>query len=296
MANYNMAAYVEEAIGSLRAQTIDDIEIVVVDDGSTDASWGIIQAVAAADPRIRAIRQANSGQARAKNVGIAASRGQFVGFCDADDTWLPHKLEVQLRAFDSDDVGLVYTDLYTMDREGTVTGKSNISPVEGWVLQSLFVRNFVPFGTALVRRRALDECGRFDEAYRMGIDWELWLRIARRYRFRHVREWTARYRAWEGQMSKDWQGRYRWAFRIMEDFLNRFPTDVEQSVARKAFSYTYFNRGMYRAELAGEWGGGLADVARGLRYRPFDPMGWRVFAKVLTLGVPHGRRSGPSVC
>jgi glycosyltransferase involved in cell wall biosynthesis len=280
VANYNMAPYVADAIRSLLTQTVADVEVIVVDDGSTDSSWEIIQQEAARDPRVVPIRQQNAGQASAKNAGIRAARGKFVGFCDADDVWLPHKLAVQLPEFDDPRVGVVYTDLYAMDAEGNKTGESNIQPRNGDVLADLFIRNFVPFGTALVRRDALAECGAFDESYRMGIDWDLWMRIARRFHFKHVREWTAMYRVWPGQMSKDWRGRYFWAFRIMRDFTSRFPSAVDARTRRRAFGNTYLNRGFYRGTAGGERLGGSLDVIKGLWFCPTDTSAFRILGKI----------------
>lgn len=280
VANYNMGRFVAETIRSLCAQTVTDVEIVVVDDGSTDDSWDVIQREAALDRRIVTLRQANAGQASAKNAGIRASRGQFVGFCDADDLWKPNKLEVQLKAFTSQDIGVVYTDADHMNEKGEYLGSSDMKSVNGWVLEKMFVRNFVPFGTALIRRDALVECGVFDERYRMGIDWELWLRIARKYQFVHVREWTMQYRLWSGQMSKNWRGRYDWVLRIMGDFLAKYPNELDKDIVRRAWGHTYFNRGSHRADMGGERVRGTLDVIRGLRYCPEDFSGWKLLVKI----------------
>jgi glycosyltransferase involved in cell wall biosynthesis len=107
--NYNYAAFLRECVASVQAQTFDDFEIVIVDDGSRDDSWSVIAALAAADPaRIVPLRQDNAGQAAAFNTGCAASRGQIIAFLDADDTWLPDKLAATMAAFDAaDDVVMV---------------------------------------------------------------------------------------------------------------------------------------------------------------------------------------------
>jgi teichuronic acid biosynthesis glycosyltransferase TuaG len=96
MPAYNAEATLESSIRSVQAQTREDWELIVVDDGSADRTVELAQAAAAADPRIRVIRQRNRGVAAARNVGIDAARGRYLAFLDADDTWLPGKLSRQL--------------------------------------------------------------------------------------------------------------------------------------------------------------------------------------------------------
>ena len=93
---YNKAAYVHRAISSVFDQSFEDLEVIVVDDGSTDAGGEIVAAIQ--DPRLRLIRQANAGVAAARNVGVGASRGRWVAFLDADDTWRPDRLARQFAA------------------------------------------------------------------------------------------------------------------------------------------------------------------------------------------------------
>src|SRR5437773_3781756 len=103
---YNYARYLPEAIDSALAQTHAPLEVIVVDDGSTDDTPRVL---AVYGDRIRVIRQANRGPGAARNTGIAAARGEYVGFLDADDVWLPRKLELQMARFEADQgLGLVH--------------------------------------------------------------------------------------------------------------------------------------------------------------------------------------------
>ena len=99
IATYNMGQYLADAIRSVLDQTRPNLELLVIDDGSTDNTRDVVAGFEA-DARLRYRRQPNSGQARAKNVGIALARGRFIAFCDADDLWTTDKLERQLHAFD----------------------------------------------------------------------------------------------------------------------------------------------------------------------------------------------------
>jgi glycosyltransferase involved in cell wall biosynthesis len=250
IANYNMARFVGQAVESVLAQRHPPVEVIVVDDGSSDTSAQVIEELAARDPRVSLVRQTNQGQTKAKNAGVRRARGEFVAFCDADDYWLPHKLELQLPRFADPKVAVVYSRSQWIDTQMRLL---EVVPFdwqwhEGQVLPWLFIDNFIPFGTAVVRRSVLEEVGGFDETYRMGIDWELWLRIAARYRFAFVDQVTYMYRVWDGQMSRNTDARFAAAFTIMNDFLARFPGLLPASVVRKGYAVTYANRAIWRAQ------------------------------------------------
>src|ERR1051326_205992 len=104
---YNSAHYLADAVESVLSQTFQDIEVLIIDDGSTDETETVIQRYGSL---VRCFRQRNSGVAVARNRGIEESRGEYVAFLDADDTWLPHKLERQLAALDEcSDYGACYS-------------------------------------------------------------------------------------------------------------------------------------------------------------------------------------------
>jgi glycosyltransferase involved in cell wall biosynthesis len=120
---YNAEATIDETLQSVRAQTYPSLEIVVVDDGSTDSTAQIVERHAVADARVLLIRQPNQGVAAARNAAIAAGRGQFIAPIDADDVWHPSKIEKQLAAMrdGGSKVGLVYTWSALLDQQSRVT-------------------------------------------------------------------------------------------------------------------------------------------------------------------------------
>ena len=193
IATYNAGDYLSVAIKSVLQQTTGDLELIVVDDGSTDGSTDCVHTIN--DKRLRYVYQENAGQTKAKNRGIAEAVGEFVGFCDADDYWYPDKLEKQLPLFSvSSEVGVVFSLAQKIDESGSPTDSEWAMPYRGRVLEQLFMHNFVPFGTSIVRRACLEKVGLFDNDLRMGIDWDLWLRIATHYNFDFVDEPTYAYR------------------------------------------------------------------------------------------------------
>ena len=268
MATYNMGGYVGAAIESVLAQTVGDLELHVVDDGSTDDTAERVQRYLT-DPRVHYHYQPNAGQTAAKNRGIAASRGEFIGFCDADDLWAPEKLAMQIPVFERHpEAGVVYARTREIDENGNALPERKHSEPTGQVTQELFFENFVHFGTAMVRRSLLTQYGPFRSDLRMGIDWELWLRLSVHCEFQFVPEVAYLYRVWSGQMSKNWKGRYEACFRIMREFSLSHPEYINARTRRRAYSYSYANRARARAVISDDVWGCLSDAVMAILYGP----------------------------
>lgn len=176
---YNRAATIARAIGSALAQDPSPLEVIVVDDGSTDATPAVVAAIG--DPRLRLVTQPNGGVAAARNRGIAEARGELVAFLDSDDEWLPGKLAAQLAAFRAGgpQLGLVYTGFESVAADGTAT--RHHARHRGWIYRDLLARNVVTGcgSTVIVSREALDLVGGFDTALPANEDYDFVLRIAR---------------------------------------------------------------------------------------------------------------------
>jgi glycosyltransferase involved in cell wall biosynthesis len=184
VAAHNEAGWLGETIASVRGQRFEDWELIVVDDGSTDGTADVV-AQHASDPRVRCLRQARQERAAARNRGIAASRGCFVAFLDADDLWLPDKLGRQVAALDGDPAaGLCYTVARFIDAHGRLLWlRKPPHAIEGRIFPRLVRANHFILSSVLVRRSCLDEVGPFDTSLAvLGCeDWDLWLRLARRH-------------------------------------------------------------------------------------------------------------------
>lgn len=185
---YNREATIGTAIRSVLWQTAAPLEVLVVDDGSVDST--VEQVSAINDPRVRLIKQANSGVSAARNTGIAAAAGDWVAFQDSDDEWLPRKLELQLAALDAatDDPIAVYCGLMitgSHDGEGgsgrlraTYHPPSTLSRVSGHILDTLMATNPISTQTLIARRDVLTELGGFDTGLKSLVDWDLGIRLA----------------------------------------------------------------------------------------------------------------------
>ena len=187
---FNVSATLAETLTSLLAQTYASFEIIVVDDGSTDDTPQIA-ARFAGDRRVRVIRQANRGLAGARNTGIAAARGDVIGFCDADDLWRPEKLALHVAHLEANpQVGVSYCGSALMNDAGVLTGQAQRPRLAQVDATSIFKRNPIGNGSAPVMRRSVlediawrprHEPSRdwyFDETFRQSEDIECWLRIA----------------------------------------------------------------------------------------------------------------------
>ncbi|SPJ25546.1 glycosyltransferase family 2 protein [Palleronia abyssalis] len=184
---YNRATLLRRAIASVVVQDFSDFELLVIDDASTED----LQAVVAEfdDSRLRYIRQPqNGGVAAARNRGIVAARAPLVAFLDSDDEWLAGKLSAQVAAMDDAPrrVGLIHTGLIERGSDGAET---IFEPtVSGNVWTTILHRNTVHYGTSsvIIRRRVIDTTGGFDETLPAIEDWDLWIRIAQFFEFRHL--------------------------------------------------------------------------------------------------------------
>jgi glycosyltransferase involved in cell wall biosynthesis len=177
---FNRASVVGRAIQSVLAQTCQDWELIVVDDGSTDGTEQVVRSFS--DARIRYIRhEQNRRVSAARNMGIRCAQGEYVAFLDDDDEWMPEKLAKELEVFrNSDpDVGLVYTGKIIFDERGKVLDV-RMEKISGWVYEAMLDRHFVGSPSRVtVKKQVLDRVAGFDETFVNCQDFDLWLRVAK---------------------------------------------------------------------------------------------------------------------
>ena len=177
---YNRAWIIKDAIDSILAQDFKKVEIVVVDDGSSDNTTEILAAYQKHD--IRVIRQANKGVSAARNRGVAISEGQFIAFLDSDDMWLPHKLSVQMEFFNTHPDALICQTEEIWIRKGSrVNPKKRHQKPSGMIFEPSLYLCLVSPSAVMMKRDLFEEVGGFNESFRVCEDYDLWLRISCKY-------------------------------------------------------------------------------------------------------------------
>jgi len=236
---YNCARYIAETLESVLRQSLRPHEIIVVDDGSTDDPQRVLEQYR---DRIIYIYQENAGEPAARNTGIRQARGDFIAFLDADDLWLPDKLKFQMDYFEKHpEVALVYSDMKLFDETGIVHESVKewlkMSPPSGYVFRELFAETLFGSGTVILRKACVERVGFFDEAFLVGSDYEMWLRMARHFKFGYVDKPLLMYRhhatmATRG-LGRALQNGIPWEGKVINKILTLFP-EAEKELGRSA--------------------------------------------------------------
>jgi glycosyltransferase involved in cell wall biosynthesis len=197
---YNHGQFLGEAIESALGQSYPHVEVLVVDDGSTDHS---AQVAASYSGRIRSIRTENAGVSAARNTGILECRGEFVLCLDADDYLWPDMLEHHVETIRAHPTGTIFHgSSYDVDLSGHVTREGRARPLPAEPLHALLHHNPFSIHAVVVRRSAYASVGGFDLALRSSADWEMWIRLAAAgYEFVPVPNAVAVYRRYPGSLS-----------------------------------------------------------------------------------------------
>jgi glycosyltransferase involved in cell wall biosynthesis len=227
---YNHAHFLPQAVQSVFEQTCQDFEIIVVDDGSTDNTRQVAQNYA--DRRFRYIYQENRGLAASRNTGLNAARGKYVAFLDADDIFLPRKLEVQVDWLERHpSYGMVLSGYYIINEQSeTVKSISPWTAVPTLELKDWLFTNPAPPNTVLLKKGWVDRVGGFDERFRRIEDWDLWLRLTYAgCKAAWVKENLSGYRLSPGQMTKNATAQKCVSVQVMDKFFRQenLPAELE---------------------------------------------------------------------
>ena len=203
---YNYAQYLEGAVRSALAQTHQPVEVIIVDDGSTDGTAELGERLARELREVRYFRQQNAGLSAARNTGIGLASHPFVTFLDSDDEFLPTMLATLMREFDTQpaDTGLIACSTIRVDREGRPIGEKRVKPSgsRNFSAADILLKSRFPC-CVLARRICFDSTGLFDTALRSSEDRDMWIRIGVRYGIYYVHEPLVRIRRHESNMSRD---------------------------------------------------------------------------------------------
>jgi glycosyltransferase involved in cell wall biosynthesis len=273
VAAYNAEQWISATLRSIFSQSCLPLEVIVVDDGSTDQTPRILESE---ETSIRYERQEHRGQPAARNAGIRSARGEYVAFLDADDLWYPKKLESQIDFVDRTNSAWVICDADWIDRTGKKVSLRSPPLHEGNVLRTLFLENFIKSATPIVRRKVFDEVGFFDERpeARIGEDWDMWLRIAARYPLGVIPEALAAIRLHATSMIAlaSIAERTDGLERVVNRAVEREPTSLA-ALKNRALENIYYSAGvqLYRE---GRFRQARGQFLRGLRHRGSHVEGW----------------------
>lgn len=290
---FNAERYIAEALASVRAQTLTDVEVLLIDDGSTDGTLGEAKRfIGSLDLTI--VQQANAGASAARNAGIRRARGEYCAFLDADDVMLPELLATQTAVFETDpDLGLVLTDVTTFDDRGPIhkTRWNFSEPRAGTALDRLLLENFVTTSAVMAPTQRLLEAGLFNEKRRVAEDYELWLRMAARWKVGLVDRPLVRYRYRPGSLSHDKLYSARSALEVIEAFWREHSdyVDGHSHTRRRSLARHLANAGA-AASAQGMPYTALVYLLRSLSFEPAAHTAWKELAKTLLL--PPSRRAG----
>lgn len=243
---YNGARFLRAALDSALAQTFQDFEIIVIDDGSKDSSGAIADEYAARHPaKFVVIHQANGGLVVARNAGLAVARGRYMALLDADDEWLPHHLAASIAVLEKRaEIGLVHANIQRINTDGSKT----LSVKRFWnrgtdTFATVYLRReHVACSTVVARRDLIDRVGQFDEAFnRIGCeDRDLWLRCAFETEFVFIDDVHLRYRTHDENVSGNFEKMQRARSLLVEKFSD---TPRGRPLRRQAWAAMYYGMG-----------------------------------------------------
>jgi len=199
---YNAEQFIGQAISSALSSRDVSVEVIVIDDGSSDGTWRVLEAFG---DRLRKFRQERGGPYRARNLGAEMARGEWLAFLDADDDWMPGKLAAQLALVD-DRTDFVYTDRLNFGDLSRVKERQSDSVTlwDGDVFEPLLLGNFITLSSVMMRKTRFQELGGFSVERRGVQDWDLWLRFAAEGgKVKLCTEPVTRYRIHSEQMTND---------------------------------------------------------------------------------------------
>ena len=300
---YNAETWLPLTLESACQQTLREIEILVVDDDSSDRTAEVVREFSARDPRVRLIHRKNGGVGAARNTAIAEARGRYIAPLDADDLWAPEKLAAQVACMEAggEQMGMCYCWSEKIDARGQRITAGFPFEIEGSVLRPLVLRNFVGSGSVpMFRAAALAKVGPYLERSEQGgeqgcEDWDLSLRIAGHYQIGLVRRCLVGYRQIANCMSLNAEGMSR-SYQVIIARAKARDTGLPPAVFRWSAGnfYSYLVSKCY---LWGDYPGCLQSMARAASAdimlfgnRRFYLMGLKSLLRILTgtRGMPPG--------
>ncbi|NJL55545.1 glycosyltransferase, partial [bacterium] len=279
---FNGAKTIRETVESVLKQTLEDFELIAIDDGSTDATLEVLDSIC--DRRLKVFSYQNAGLAASRNRGLNRATGKYISFIDADDLWTPEKLEAQCQALEENPkAALAYSWTDCIDPEGNFLRHCSYVTWSGYVLPHLLLDDFIGSGSNVaIRREALLELGGFDESLGSAEDTDMWLRLATRYEFVVVPKVQVLYRISPQSMSSNLLKMEETNLRVLQRAFTEAPDSLQyiksHSMANlyKYLSYKALDAppGQQKTLITARflWQAMLGD--RSLLYKPVFWKGW----------------------
>lgn len=236
---YNCEKTIRETIESVLNQTVSDFELIVINDGSPDSTLEVASGIK--DSRIKIFSYPNAGVSASRNRGISHARGEFIAFLDADDLWMPNKLEAQLKALqDNPQAQVAYSWMDCIDELGQFLRRGSYITENGNIYAKLLLMPFVETGSnPLIRAEALASVGGFDESLSYGEDWDLYLRLAARFHFVAVPYPHILYRVSANSASANVVGLEAGSLQVIERAFHQAPIPLPNRLRQYSLSNLY---------------------------------------------------------
>ncbi|MDD5633967.1 MAG: glycosyltransferase [Candidatus Omnitrophica bacterium] len=235
---YNKAELTVKTVDSVLRQTYNNIEIIVVDDGSTDDTH---QRLISYGDKIVYIHKENGGACSARNLGIKAAKGEYIGILDCDDLYLPEKVEISVKYLEENmEAGFVSTVAYLIDETEQVQGIHCLGRNKGtgWITKKLLAGNFVCNSTVIVRKSCLDLVGLFDETIFFPADWDMWLRLSENFKAGYINVPLSMYRTTGSYLARHLDQSKKEELIVLEKAFKR-NTILREYLKNKAVSNVY---------------------------------------------------------
>lgn len=244
---YNSEKFIRETILSVLSQNYHDYEIIVVDDGSIDNSSSILHSFG---DKIKYFYQENQGLSCSRNFALHQAQGEFIAFLDQDDLWLPDKLRMQVSFLESHkEAAMVFTDSHIINEKGIIQGRlfRGLNIPQGHIFEQLFLFDFIPLLSVLIRKTIFEQVGEFAPHLGIAEDYDLFLRVSKKYPVYLINFPLAKYRIHSSNASRDTEKAAREVLSVVKNIYEENTELLGKKLrykAKKRIARVYSNLGL----------------------------------------------------
>jgi glycosyltransferase involved in cell wall biosynthesis len=245
---YNKADLTIKTVESVLSQSYANIEVIVVDDGSTDDTKNKLQLFG---DRIHYIYKQNGGSCSARNVGIKQATVEYISLNECDDIFYPDKIEKSVECLEKNrDYGFVHTGAYFINDKDDVISEHGISDYHpsGWIVSRLILKNFICNSTVVVRKECFKEVGYFDEKIFMPADWDMWLRLSEKYKAAYIDDKLTGYRLTHSYIALNMEKAINETVYVLNKMFNR-NNHISSGLKKKCLTNVYLSYGLNYAVM-----------------------------------------------